>query len=174
MEHNSHHVDILDRAGNIVSTKRRIDIRKPQDIYHTIHILLVTPCGEIILGNIPVREDLPNLYAQQMGTTAATIRRCGETAAEAAERCATRELFIDHMPMTLIGEHMYALPQDRHNYISAFYGVADAPESYSLLDIDGFAVVTPRDLDRMILQHSEKIADPLIAIWREYRGKLPI
>lgn len=174
MEHNAHHVDILDTTGAIIGSKRRIDVQKPFDIYHTVHILLITPRGEVVLSNIPVREDLPNLYAQRMGTTAATIRRTDETASEAAERCATRELFIDHMPMSFIGEHMYTLPQNRHNFMSIFCGVADPPESYSLLDLDGLVVVTPKDLDRMISQHPEKIADSLIAIWHEYRSKLPI
>ena len=104
MEHGAHLVDILDETGQIVSNKRRMDVRKPHDIYHTIHILLITPRGEIVLSTIPVREDLPNINAQRMGTTVATIRRTGETAEEAAERSMSRELFIDHMPLKLVGE----------------------------------------------------------------------
>lgn len=174
MEHGAHSVDILDKSGTIVASKPRIDIDKSVDIYHTIHIILVTPRGEVVLSTIPVREDLPNIYAQRLGSTAATIRRSGETADEAADRCATRELFIDQLPMKLLGETMYKLPGDRYNFASVFCAIAEAPHNYSLIDIEGFVVTTPREIDNMIHRHPGKVADSFVAIWRDYRSKLPL
>jgi hypothetical protein len=174
MEHDAHLVDILDRTGAIVSSKRRIDINKPRDIYHTVHIILVTPRGEVVMSTIPVREDLPNLYAQRLGTTTATIRRTDETPDEAADRCMMRELFIDHMPLKLLGQGMYHLPQDRHNYMSVFYGISEAPHNYSLIDIGGFVVMTPREIDHLVKNHPDKLADTFIAVWHDFRKKLPL
>lgn len=174
MEHSAHYVDVLDRTGAIVSQKRRLDIDKSLDIYHSVYIMLITPRGELVLSTIPVREDLPNFYAQRLGSTAATIRRSEETADEAADRCMARELFIDQMPLKLLGERMYDLPDERHNYMSFYCGVAEAPQSYSLMDIEGFVVMTPKELDRIIEFHPEKVADTLIALWADYRQKLPL
>lgn len=174
MEHNVHLVDILNEQGVVVGNKRRIDIRKPHDIYHTIHVVLITPRGEVVASTIPVREDLPNLYAGKIGTTVATIRRTGETAFEAGQRAVSRELFIDKMPLNLLGERMYSLPSQRHNFMTTYYGVAEVPESYSLLDIDGLIVMTPREIDRLIKEEPDEIADSLIAVWQDYRTKLPI
>ncbi len=174
MEHGSHNVDILDKTGAIVASKRRIDVDKQRDIYHTIHVILVTPRGEVVLSTIPVREDLPNIYARRLGTTVATIRRSDETAEEAAERSVGRELFIDHISLTWLGESMYYLPDKRFNYISVYYGVGEAPESYSLLDIEELVVITPKDLDYIIERQPDKVAETLKVIWRDYRRKLPL
>lgn len=174
MEHDMHLVDILDETGKIVGTKRRIDINKPKDIYHTIHVLLITPRGELVLSTIPVREDLPNLYAQQIGTTMASIRRTGETADQAAVRGVARELFIDNMPLVLVGEGMQTLAGGRKNYMSVYYGIAEPPESYSLIDIDSLAILSPRQLDLFVEHEPNELAASLITIWKSYRGKLPI
>lgn len=174
MEHSMHLVDILNTNGSIVGAKRRIDIIKPDDIYHTIHVLLITPRGEIILSDIPVREDLPNLYARKKGTTVATIRRTNESPSAAAERCVSRELFIDHMMLVHLGTRMYQMPTQRYNYMSTFYGISEAPESYSLIDIAGLEVITPHQLDEMIEHTPDNIAESLTAVWQEYKSILPI
>lgn len=169
-----HLVDILDPDGAIVGVKRRIDIKKPQDIYHTIHVILITPRGEIVLSDIPLREDLPNLYAMKKGTTVATIRRTNENATAAAERCVSRELFIDHMRLTLLGERMYQMPTQRYNFMTTYYGISEPPESYSLIDIAGLEVVTPKELDAMIERAPDTVAESLTAVWHEYRQLMPI
>jgi len=174
MEHGAHLVDVLDKTGAIISSKRRSDVDKSVDIYHGVYIFLITPRGEVVLSTIPVREDLPNLYAQRLGAPAATIRRSGETAEEAADRCATRELFIDQLPLKLVGEKMYHLSSDRYVYASVFCAIAEAPLNYSLIDIESFLVVTPREIDAMIEHHPEKIAETFIAFWHDYRKKLPL
>lgn len=174
MEHNVHLVDLLDDQGTIIGTKRRIDIKKPQDIYHTIHVLLVTPRGEVVVSTIPVREDLPNLYAGKVGTTVATIRRTDETPFEAGQRAVSRELFIDKMPLKQLGERMYHMPTQRSNFMTTFYGISEVPESYSLLDIDSLIVMTPREIDRLIKQDPDDVAESFIAVWQDYRDKLPI
>lgn len=174
MQHNVHQVDILNEQGAIISTKRRIDVQKTRDIYHTIHVLLVTPLGEVVVSTIPLREDLPNLYAGKIGTTVATIRRTGESASEAAQRAVSRELFIDEMPLTRVGERMYRLPSQRLNFMTVFYGVTDVPESYSLLDIDSLIVMSPKEIDRMIRDNPDEVAESLTAVWQDCRAALPI
>lgn len=174
MQHDFHQVDLLDEKGNIIGSKRRFEINKLEDIFHTIHVLLITPKGEVVMSIIPLREDLPNVYANLLGTTVATIRRTGESALQAAQRSVSRELFIDQMPLTLLGEEFHELPPMKDNLLTAYYGVSEVPESYSLLDIDGLVVMTPRELDKMIKDDPDALARSFIEIWNTYRSKLPI
>src|SRR5688572_13847793 len=129
MEHSAYYVDILDTTGKVVGKRLRRDIDKLKDIHHSVHVLLVTPKGELILGAIPAREDLPNLYTRKLGSTVATIRRTGESAKNAGIRALARELFIEEGDIVLLGERMFKLPE-RLNFITAYYLVADPPPTY--------------------------------------------
>lgn len=173
MEHGVYFVDILDRNGKVVDKKLRRDVDKLKDIHHSVHVLLVTPRGELVLGVIPLREDLPNLYPRKLGSTVATIRRSGETAKSAAIRALARELFIEDGDVVLLGEKMFKLPE-RYNYMSVYYLVADPPPSYSVLDIDTLAVVTTVEFKATLKKHSDMIAPTLKTIWKEFGDKLPV
>jgi len=175
MQHDFYPVDLLDMNGDIVGTKVRKDINKLVDIFHTVHIILITPKGEVVMSVIPVREDLPNVYGGKMGTTVATIRRHEESDDHAADRAVSRELFIDHMPLKKLDTCFYSqMPPKPAALFSIYYGVSEAPESYSLLDIDGLIVMTPGEIDRMIEQEPETVAYSFLQIWKDYRGKLPL
>lgn len=166
-------MDILNGAGGVVGKKLRRDINKLHDLHHGVHVLLITPRGELVLGSIPVREDLHNLYPRKLGSTVATIRRSGETALQAAQRALTRELFIQDGDVQLMGEKMFQLPE-RKNYITAYYLVADPPSQFSVIDIDTLAVVTTHQFRGMIKNSPGEIAPTLKAIWDAFGGKLPI
>lgn len=173
MEHSAYFVDILDGSGKVVGKKLRRDIDKLKDIHHSIHVLLVTPKGELILGVIPAREDLPNLYPRKLGSTVATIRRSGETADKAALRALARELFIEEGEIRRLGEKMFKLPE-RLNLITAYYIVADPPPSYSVLDIDTLAVVTANEFRSLVQSKPDELAPTLLEIWKEFGHKLPV
>ena len=174
MEHSAHLVDILDRSGKVIAQKKRMAVNKEKDIYHAVYVFLITPRGELILGVIPPREDLPNMYVRQFGAPMATIRRHNETARQAALRGLSRELFIDEGDVHMLGEGMLDLPDNRHTYASAFYIVAEAPSIYSVIDIDTLAVVTPRQLRSLMQENPQEIAPTLKQIWERYSDKLPI
>lgn len=173
MEHAAYYVDILDESGRVVGKKLRRDIDKLKDTHHSVHVLLVTPEGELVLGFIPLREDLPNLYPRRLGTTVATIRRTGETAQKAAVRALARELFIEDGEVVLLGEKMFKLPE-RLSYITAYYLVGEPPPTYSVLDIDTLAVVTTHELKDTIKRRPADVAPTLTAIWEEFGHKLPV
>ncbi|MBL8160161.1 hypothetical protein JNJ66_06935 [Candidatus Saccharibacteria bacterium] len=176
MKHADYPVDLLDETGKKVGQKPRIDIIKPKDIYHTAHVILISPRGELVLSTIPVREDLPNLYANKIGTTMATIKRSTETGREAALRGVSRELFIDDMPLVELGSQMHTLPDGSKNFISAFYGIADPPGSYSVIDIESLLLMTPSQLDALMQEEDrlENLAASLITVWETYRDKFPV
>lgn len=174
MEHAAHLVDILNADGEIIGQKPRREIDKSADIYHVVFVLLVTPKGELVLGVIPAREDLPNIYSRQMGTTIATIRRTDETAAQAARRGVQRELFIDKADIHLLGEQMIYTIDGLRTYATAYYMIGNPPASYSVIDIDTLVVVTPQQLRNLIMNHPDEIAPTLKIVWDLFGAKLPI
>jgi len=173
MEHSAYHVDLLDKDGRVVGKKLRRDVDKLRDIYHSVHVLLVTPRGELILGVIPAREDLPNLYPRKLSSTIATIRRTNETAERAAKRALGRELFIEEGDIKLLGEKMFKLPE-QPKYITAYCIVANPPTSFSVLDIDTLAVVTANEMRSLVKNTPDYLAPTLKIIWQEFGHKLPI
>lgn len=174
MEHAARSVDVLDRQGQIIGNKPRQALNKAIDIFHTIFVLLVTPRGEVVLGVIPAREDLPNFYARKMGVTMATIRRTGETPLQAAKRGVQRELFIDDADLKLLGDIRLELPERRTMFGTVYYMVGDPPASYSLIDIDTLAVVTTQQLRDVLLNHTDELAPTFRFIWDQYHRALPI
>lgn len=175
MQHDFYPVDILNANGDIIGAKPRRDLDKLHDISHTIHIILVTPLGEVVMSIIPVREDLPNVYGSKLGTTVATIRRSSEGDDQAAVRAISRELFIDDMPLTKVETKFYDhMPPMPGSLFSVYYGVSDVPESYSMVDLDGLIVMTPREIDTQIDQDPHSFAFSFLKIWKDYKNKLPI
>lgn len=174
MQHDFYPVDILDEKGNIIGNKPRNQVNKLQDRHHTTHVLLITPRGEVVMSIIPLREDLPNVYANKLGTTVATIRRSGETPLHAAQRSVSRELFIDDMPLVELGEQFHPLPPMPDCLLTVYYGVSEVPETYSLLDIDGLIVMSPREIDAKLKQDPDDFAQSFIEVWNTYRSQLPI
>ena len=174
MEHAAHMVDILDETGKVVGQKHRREVNKNDDIYHVVFVLLITPQGELVLGVIPAREDLPNLFTRQMGTPVATIRRAGETSLEAARRSVDRELFIDKADLQHLGDQTVDLPGSSRKFISAYYLVGEPPATFSVIDIDTLVVVTPQQMRGLLLSHSDEIAPTLRIVWESYHTKLPI
>jgi hypothetical protein len=174
MEHGRHLVDIVDENGLVVGTKQRRDIDKNRDTYHAVYTVLVTPVGQVVLARIPDRKDLPNLYVGQLGVPAATIRRSGESPMAAAQRSVQRELFIDDAKLVPVGGGLLELENGRQTYVSVYYMVANAPESYSSTDIGELITFNPRDLRQRIADHPEGFAPTMLKLWDRYQDRLPL
>lgn len=173
MEHSAHAVDLLDATGRIIGQKPRRHIDKIQDIFHSIHVFLITPRGELVLTPILKRQDLPNLFAGQLSTPVATIRRTGETAEQAAMRGVTRELFIDHPELQLIGESMISHP-DFQRLCSAFYLIGDPPHIFSKTDIGKLITISPREIVKRLQTHYQEFAPSFVTLWNKFQDKLPV
>ncbi len=174
MEHAEHLVDVLDANGNVTHHKARREIDKSKDIYHTIHVLLITPEKDILLSVIPTREDLPNLYSSHYGTTLATIRRHGETSDEAAVRALSRELFIDEVQPIKLGELFETLSDGHKSLMTVYYFQSEIPDAYSIVDIGSLVAMTPKEIDVLVETCSEDLAPNFKVLWQKYRTKLPL
>lgn len=174
MEHGSHLIDIVDEHGTVVGTKRRHAVDKKTDRYHTVFTLLITPAGEVVLGRIPARTDLPNLYIGQLGVPTATIRRSDETPLAAAQRSVERELFIDSAEVVSIGEALLDLADGRQVYASVYYLVADVPETYSETDIDELIAIAPRELMERMRRQPPQFAPTFLKLWAQFHDRLPL
>jgi hypothetical protein len=174
MEHAKYLIDVVDEHDERIGQKLRGEIDKKKDIYHSAHVLLITPLGELVFSNIPEREDLPNLYANQLGITAATIVRSGETPLQAASRAISRELFIDEPELHHLDDRFCELRDGRRSFISTFYLIANPPRTYSKTDIGGFVTLSPAEFRHKLMSEPKAFAPTVQEFWRLYKDKLPI
>lgn len=174
MEHGSHLVDIIDQNGQPVAQKPRKEIDKTKDLYHSVHTLLISPLGELVLTQIPERKDLPNIYANQLGATVATIKRSDETPDEAAQRSVARELFIDNADLQQLGSGLYTLSDGKSFYMTAYYLIGSAPETYSHTDSAGFTAIAPARLRKLINEDPHLFAPTFMGFWQSYHDQLPV
>jgi hypothetical protein len=174
MEHGSHHVDLVDENGLVVGSKPRREIDKNHDIYHVVYTVLVSPVGQVVLSRIPARKDLPNLYEGKLGVPAATIRRSGEAPMTAAKRSVERELFIDDAKVVPVGGGLFVLDDGRQTYVSVYFLVANAPETFSSTDIAELVTMAPRDLREQLDRQPDDFAPTMRLLWDRYQDRLPL
>jgi hypothetical protein len=174
MEHSAYDIDVLDDTGKVIGHKPRREINKQTDIYHGVHIILITPEGQIVLSPILDREDLPNLYVGKYGVPAASIRRHGESSQQTAERAVQRELFIEDPEVHFVGEDFEDLEDGRKNFISFYYLVGDPPVTFSKTDISHMVTFTAQELTKQMKNNPEDFAPTLLLLWRKYHDRLPI
>jgi hypothetical protein len=174
MEHGNHFVDIVNQQGMVVDQKRRRDINKHNDVYHSVHIFLITPWGEVVLGRIPSRTDFPNLYSHTLGTPVATIKRSSESADRAALRALSRELFIDGAEIYHLDDKFFVFDDKHQSYISTYYLIGTPPRTYSKIDIDSFTVLTPVALNQELQTKTANFAPSFRSLWKTYQQELPL
>ncbi len=173
MNHGDYLVDLLNKSGEVIGAKPRRDIDKEQDLYHVVFIFIVTRRDEIVLGVIPERHDLPNVYARQMGATVATIRRQGETASEAATRALLAEVAMSATPQ-LVGEKMATFADDRRSYISVYVVQGELPEKYSEQDIAAPYIMPREMLNALVDEQSPEIAPTLQYMWQTFGAMIVV
>jgi hypothetical protein len=172
MEHGDHLVDIVDRHGVPIATKPRRDIDKKVDLCHTIFVVLVTPEHRLLLSRIPSRDDLPNLYVGSLGATAATIRRHSETADEASRRVLQTELYLEGLELTKLGDFYQAFPDERHKFMSLYYGVHAAPTNYSHADIEELVLMALSGVGPAVAADESQFAPTFVALWDKFGSEL--
>jgi hypothetical protein len=144
------------------------------DIYNGVYVMMITPQGELVLGSITKRDDLPNIYAHKLGATVAAIRRSGETSEQAARRTLAREIMMPDTPVNLLGERMVHLKPDRAVFLSAYACVAEPPTTFSTIDIEGLKTMNRDEFELALSVNPDRFAPTLVALWRDYRDKLPL
>jgi len=168
MKHAAYEVDLVNEQGLPIGTKTRQEIQKATDLYHTIFVLLNTPEGRLLLTEIPERTDLPNMYPGLLGVTVATIRRHLETPDQAASRAVAKEVYIEDLPLTKMGDHYTELPDGRRQYISLYSGVHAMPEEYSHTDISNLQAFTPDEITKNLATEPQRFAPAFVDIWQRY------
>lgn len=173
MEHAAYDVDILDNEGNIVAHKPRQNVDKATDIYHAIHIFLITPDAQLVLTRIAANKTLPNQFAGKWGVPVATIRRSNESAEAAASRAVARELFIADTQPVFVGEAIVSI-EGVPRLISAFTLIVAPPRTYSKHDAGELTTMSPREFTRLLRRSPDDISPTLKALWELWQERLPI
>ena len=174
MEHRDYLIDLVDANGQVTGQKARSTVDKHADNYHAVHLIMLTPRAEVVLGRLPERHDLPNLYAHRLSTTVATIRRNQETSETAAARALKSELMIYSASIHPLGEGWLALGAGRGAYITACYLEAEAPAAYNTIDIAGLELMPADQLAEQLRQHPARFSLTLRAIWDSFGDQFPL
>jgi len=156
-------VDILDTSGQKSGKKLRKDIVKGKDIYHAVYVVVLSPEGKIILNKIAAREDMPNLHAGSYGCTAATIKRTGESGAEAAQRALKNELGIKQSPELLLEDFIEI--DDTYRLVGLYTVTAPMPDSYNREDIEELVMLSPEEFEQTLQSTPQKITPMLRMFW---------
>lgn len=172
MEHASHLVDLVSETGAVVGVKKRSEIDKLTDLYHAVFVVLCTPDGKLLLSEIPQRKDLPNLYAGKIGLTAGTIRRHNETPSEAASRVAKKELGIQNIHLTYVGENFLMLPDGHQRYISIYRALHALTNAFNHMDIESIDAFSKPELDDALKANPASFTPIFLAVWQKYQTEL--
>jgi hypothetical protein len=168
MRHADYLIDLVDRQGKVAGQKQRKDIDKSTDLYHGIYVLVITPDRQLVVSKIPQRTDLPNLYANRLGVTVATMRRHGETAEEAARRALADEALIVGATPDPKGNHMVDFPDGRTAYMSVFFLVHPVPQTINPINIQEIIPLSSAELKSLLNENSDSIAPTLAFICKSY------
>jgi isopentenyldiphosphate isomerase len=172
VKHEEQLVDLVNEAGIVVGVKKRRDIQKRKDLYHTVFTIFITPDRKILLSKIPVRRDFPTIYPGLLGATVATIKRHGESASEASIRSVQSELYLENSAPLKIGEGYRLLLDGHRKYMSVYCTLHPEPETFSKRDIDTLHSFTHEELARELKAHPELFAPTFLAIWDSYGEQL--
>ncbi len=172
MEHALHLVDLVDKDGSVIGVKKRRDIQKETDLYHTIFTILVTPDKRIVLSKVPDRKDLPNLCSGSLGCTVATIRRHEETSVEASLRSLENELYLRDVSSIKLGEYFQVLNDGHQKYMSVYYAVHPIPDDFSHTDIESLQLLTHNELTKALEEHPSLFSPSFRAVWEKYSKDL--
>lgn len=159
MDSGNYLVDLLDQTGKIAGQKKRKDIVKGSDIYHAVYVFAVTPEDSLLVSKIAQRSDLPNLHAGSYGATAATIRRSGETAEDAAVRAVRDELFSMCTPELI--EESFEKIDNTYRLVGMYQITTNMPDKYSTEDIDELVEYTKTELESLINDKARKTTQTL-------------
>jgi hypothetical protein len=174
MEHASQQVDLVDENGSVVGAKPRRDIVKGVDLYHTVFTILITPDKQIVLSKIPVRSDLPNLYAGLLGCTVATIRRHGESPEEASSRSLNNELNLKDVTTLKLGEGFEMLGDGQRVCMSVYYSMHSEPNDVSHTDIESVRSFTRQELVQALEDHRNVFTPSFLRVWEKYGKDLEL
>lgn len=108
-------IALINNEGQVVGSKAQAALA-PDDVYHSIFVLLVTPERTLVASR---------LASGRLSATAVTVCRAKETADAAAARAARH---ASPVAPTLhhLGDQFYTRPDGRKSYMSVFYGIAAA------------------------------------------------
>lgn len=123
-------IELINHDGQVIGSKP-IAALTPEDIFHSVFIILVTPERQLILSRV----------GKKLSATAVTICTAGETPAEAATR-AVKPLSPAEINLHHLGDQFYTAPDGRKIYMSVFYGQTPANSPKNCILITGNDLAT--------------------------------
>ncbi len=169
MNHQDALVILLDESNAIIGSKPRKDIDKVHDVFWCADVLVFDTGHQLLLSKIPEG----NLYSGLWATTTATLLREGETADIAALRSLKKELNIEGVTPTELGEHFFVYPDGVKRRKTTYFCTIDHAPMPNPADIAELRAWNRADLESAIASTPELFAPTFLGIWEQYSSKLP-
>ncbi len=153
-------IAIYNEQGEIIGTKKRIDVDKKRDILRSVNILLINPEGKIFVTQ-PVNPVFPGTW----GCAAAGLVRYQENPEDAALRTVKKELTIT-IPLISLGETFFTHSPIRR-FTHMFFGITDTPVRINPGDATKGTWMEQKEVERKI----KKFLPPCQEIYRVWKSK---
>ena len=167
-------VDLVNENGEAVGQKRHSDLDHTKDIFHAVHVLMITPAGEVVLSSGSNVQNPKADNAGKFGSTAIAIRRSEENADAAAIRALSRELFITEAELHWVGDKFNTFADGRQNFTSIYFLVGDMPKKIKKQPGGKLKALSGKRIKKEILDKPENFAPSFIRLWETYSAQLPL
>ena len=167
-------VDLVNDKGEVVGQKRHSSLDPVKDMFHAVHVLMVTPAGEVVLSKGSNVKNPKADNAGQFGSTAISIRRSEENADAAAIRALSRELFITDAQLVWVGDKFNTFADGRHSFTSMYYLVDEMPKKVKNRPSGKFKALSGKRIKKEVLDNPGNFAPSFIRLWETYSAQLPL
>ncbi len=169
MNHQDALVIILNDSGKIIGSKPRKDIDKIKDIVWCCDVLVMNAEHQLFLSNIPAGH----LYSGTWGSTAATMLRENELPGDAAFRALEKELGIEDVSITNIGEKFFIYDDGVKRKKTIYLCETEDTPTPNPNDIADIRAWTRTDLESAILSNPTMFSTTFLQIWKLVNSELP-
>ena len=172
MEHDEYNVQLCNEHGITTGYKVRRDVDKKRDTIHVVDIFVIGG-GKLLLAKIPTSP----IYTGLWGVSAVTLLRQHESVEEGALRCLESELEIIPTDVMLdpLGAKFFQYPDGVRRFRTTFY--AETLRKVFVTDPKNASELrwfSRDDIDDMVDNAAIECSPPFLALWREYREKIPM
>ena len=172
MDHQDFLVTVYNDQGEPISSKKRRDINKQQDIIECVEVMVITSNDEVVLSLILNNQD--NVYPGKFGAAVATIRREQESELEAAKRALKDEMFIEEAVPIFLGRSFFRGDLNLKKWLTVFVLQTDVDITKFNVNRTGRLVVKSFAEIKEKMESPNDLAGTFKEIWNLYYDQLLI
>jgi len=160
-------VDIVDLNNRTIGRSIRRELFAKKQNFRTIHIILKSEQGQIILQRLPLNHARS---PGRLGSSVAGYLQAGESYEDAAYRKLYEELRLS-VPLRRLGE-VDMIDNGSHKFVGVFTGEADRRPQFDPSEIAELVYVDLPRLDGMVRTSPDLFTRTFLHVYQGYRAAL--